>query len=63
MRSTVVLPQPEGPSIDTKAPLGIDSEKSLTTFVEPNCLARRLSWMKDISVWLSYAGQGAWQAE
>src|SRR5882672_419781 len=40
MRSVVVLPQPDGPSITKKTPLSTVNDESLTAVNPPNCLRR-----------------------
>ena len=45
MRSVVVLPQPDGPSIAKKAPRGIDSVRSSTAVMSPKRLVTPSRWM------------------
>src|SRR5258706_13039406 len=40
MRSVVVLPQPDGPSMTKKMPLSTVNDESLTAVNPPNCLRR-----------------------
>jgi hypothetical protein len=41
IRSTVVLPQPEGPRSETNSPFSMGSEKSLTTRFAPKAFSSR----------------------
>ncbi len=54
MRSTVVLPQPDGPSSETNSPLSMFRLKSLTTRVGPKDFSRCSISRKAISVELPY---------
>src|SRR3990172_11204277 len=45
MRKVVVLPQPEGPSSTKNSPSSIESVRSLTATVRPNCLRTLTSRM------------------
>ena len=45
MRSTVVLPQPLGPTMQTNSPSATVRVKSASAFVSPNDLASRSIWI------------------